>query len=106
MSLPGPGYAITVRLEARASAGAAGELTTAIGRCGGVMTAFDVVESRAESIVVDISCNATSEEHAKEITDHLGELDGVRVRKVSDRTFLVHLGGKIEVTLQGRAAHP
>ncbi|HEV7790876.1 MAG TPA: NAD-dependent malic enzyme, partial [Pseudonocardia sp.] len=48
--------------------------------------------------VIDISCNALSESHAQEITDALAALPGVEVRKVSDRTFLVHLGGKIEVT--------
>ena len=97
MTVPGPGYAITARVEAPASATAAGDLAVAVGRVGGVMTAFDVVESRADSIIVDISCNALSEEHAEQITDALEVLDGVRVRNVSDRTFLVHLGGKIEV---------
>ena len=62
------------------------------------MTAFDVVESRTDSIIIDISCNALSEEHAEQITGALDGLDGVRVRNVSDRTFLIHLGGKIEVT--------
>ena len=97
MPIAGPGYAITIRLDAPTSASAAGELTGAVGSCGGVVTAFDVVDSRADAVVVDISCNARSEEHAGEITDHLDALDGVRVRKVSDRTFLIHLGGKIEV---------
>jgi len=98
VAVPGPGYAITARVEAPASATAAGDLAVAVGRVGGVMTAFDVVESRSGSVIVDISCNALSEAHAEEITDALGALDGVRVRNVSDRTFLVHLGGKIEVT--------
>ncbi|MDL5157544.1 NAD-dependent malic enzyme [Actinomycetospora termitidis] len=98
MAVPGPGYAITARVEAPPSATAAGDLAVAVGRVGGVMTAFDVVESRPDSIIVDISCNALSERHAEEITEALGALDGVRVRNVSDRTFLVHLGGKIEVT--------
>ncbi|MEJ2861210.1 NAD-dependent malic enzyme [Actinomycetospora flava] len=97
MTVPGPGYAITARVEAPASATAAGDLAVAVGRVGGVMTAFDVVESRTDSIIVDISCNALSEEHTVQITDALDALDGVRVRNVSDRTFLVHLGGKIEV---------
>ena len=48
-------------------------------------------------LVVDISCNARDEAHAAEITAALEALPGVRVRKVSDRTFLLHLGGKIEV---------
>ncbi|MFI5608409.1 NAD-dependent malic enzyme [Amycolatopsis sp. NPDC051903] len=98
MPVPGPGYSITVRVEAPASSTAAGDLTTAVGRVGGVLTAFDVVESHAEMIVVDISANALSENHAQDITQALDSLPGVKVRKVSDRTFLIHLGGKIEVT--------
>jgi len=98
MPFPGPGYSITVRLQAPPSASAAGELTSAVGKVGGVITAFDVVESHTDVIVVDITCNANSEEHAKRVTDALSALSGVTVRKVSDRTFLVHLGGKLEVT--------
>ena len=98
MPVPGPGYAITARVEVPASAGAAGDLTVAVGRVGGVVTAFDVVESHTETLVVDISCNALNEDHGREITNALETLPGVRVRKVSDRTFLLHLGGKLEVT--------
>ncbi|MHA6615617.1 malic enzyme-like NAD(P)-binding protein [Pseudonocardia sp. DLS-67] len=97
MPVPGPGYAITARVEVPASASAAGDLTMAVGRVGGVVTAFDVVESHTATLVVDISCNALNEAHAGEITATLEALPGVRVRKVSDRTFLVHLGGKLEV---------
>jgi malate dehydrogenase (oxaloacetate-decarboxylating) len=97
MPVPGPGYSITVRVEAPPSASAAGDLAGAIGRVGGVITAFDVVESHSDRIVVDITCNAVSENHARDITEALEVLPGVVVRKVSDRTFLMHLGGKIEV---------
>jgi malate dehydrogenase (oxaloacetate-decarboxylating) len=98
MPVPGPGYSITIRAEAPPSSSAAGDLTSAIGRVGGVITAFDVVESHSDRILVDITCNATSAEHAKDITAALEGLPGIRVRQVSDRTFLIHLGGKIEVT--------
>ncbi len=98
MAVPGPGYSITMRIAAPPSATAAGDLTTAVGRAGGVITGFDVVESTAESMVLDISANALSQAHADELTDAVNELPGVEVRKVSDRTFLVHIGGKIEVT--------
>ena len=97
MPVPGPGYAITARVEVPASASAAGDLTMAVGRVGGVVTAFDVVESHTQTLVIDISCNALNEAHVGEITRALEALPGVRVRKVSDRTFLVHLGGKLEV---------
>ncbi len=98
MPVPGPGYSITVRVEAPPSTSAAGDLTSAVGRVGGVITAFDVVESHTDRIVVDITCNAMSADHAKDITAALEALPGVVVRQVSDRTFLIHLGGKIEVT--------
>ena len=98
MAIPGPGYSITMRVAVPPSATAAGDLTMAVGRAGGVITAFDVVESTADQLVVDLSANALSAEHATQITDAVNALPGVEVRKVSDRTFLVHLGGKIEVT--------
>ncbi len=97
MAVPGPGYAITARVEVPSSASAAGDLAVAVGRVGGVVTAFDVVEAHTSTLVVDISCNALNEGHAHEITDTLEALPGVSVRKVSDRTFLLHLGGKLSV---------
>jgi malate dehydrogenase (oxaloacetate-decarboxylating) len=95
--VPGPGYAITARVEVPASASAAGDLTVAVGRVGGVVTAFDVVEGagprpRRRHLVQRPRRAARSE-----ITAALEALAGVRVRKVSDRTFLLHLGGKLEV---------
>jgi malate dehydrogenase (oxaloacetate-decarboxylating) len=96
--VPGPGYAITARVEAPASASVAGDLTVAIGQVGGVVTAFDVVESHTATLVVDISCNALNDDHGRAITEALDALPDVHVRKVSDRTFLLHLGGKLEVT--------
>jgi len=96
--VPGPGYSITVRVEAPPSASAAGDLTTAVGRVGGVLTAFDVVESTAEAIVVDITANVSNADHVEDVTKELDSLPGVRVRKVSDRTFLMHLGGKLSVS--------
>lgn len=98
MPVPGPGYSITMRIAASLGASTAGEVTGAVGRAGGVITGFDIVESSSGSMVVDVSCNALSESHVDQITDAVNSLDGVDVRKVSDRTFLMHLGGKIEVT--------
>src|SRR3981081_1042599 len=98
MPCPGPGSSIPVRVDAPPSSSAAGDLTSAVGRVGGVITAFDVVESHGGRIVVDTPCTAISADHATEIPQALETLPGVKVRKVSDRTFLIHLGGKIEVT--------
>ena len=97
MSLPSPGYAVTLRVELPATADSTGGLTAAVSSAGASLTALDVVESTHNSIVVDVTCNATDEEHAKRITASISKLNGAKVRKVSDRTFLIHLGGKLEV---------
>jgi malate dehydrogenase (oxaloacetate-decarboxylating) len=90
-------YGITVRLYAVPSAAVVGMLATAVGAAGGLVTAIDVSESRADRITVDVSCSAVNGEHATEIVDALRKVDGVTVHRVSDRTFLLHLGGKISV---------
>ena len=46
---------------------------------------------------MDVTCNTTDDEHAARVKDALNALDGVKVQHVSDRTFLMHLGGKLEV---------
>jgi malate dehydrogenase (oxaloacetate-decarboxylating) len=97
MTSPSPGYSITVRVEAPASTTATSELTAAISKAGGVLTALDVSESMADRLVVDISCDTVDAAHADGIEAALREVPGVDVRKVSDRTFLMHLGGKLEV---------
>ena len=97
MSTPSPGYAVTLRVELPATADSTGGLTAAVSSAGAALTALDVVESTHNSIVVDVTCNATDEEHAKRITESITKLVGAKVKKVSDRTFLIHLGGKLEV---------
>jgi len=62
------------------------------------LTALDVVESRHDRMVIDVTVDAVDLAHASTITAAVGALGGIEVRKVSDRTFLMHLGGKIEVT--------
>ncbi|RIQ19506.1 NAD-dependent malic enzyme [Jiangella rhizosphaerae] len=97
MATPSPGYAITVRVEAPSSSTATSGLAAAVSASGGALTALDVVESYADRLVVDVTCDAVDSDHAESITKALTQVDGVTVRKVSDRTFLIHLGGKLEV---------
>jgi malate dehydrogenase (oxaloacetate-decarboxylating) len=96
--LPSAGFSITVRLSVKADPTAIGRLATTVGEAGGVVTALDVVDSDPVAVIVDLTCDTADAAHAAAITGALGALDGVDVRKVSDRTFLLHLGGKIEVT--------
>jgi len=97
MATTSPGYSITVRAEAPSTIGATADLAAAVMAAGGSLTALDVLESGPDLIVVDVTCDATDAAHADEVTRSIEELPGVSVRKVSDRTFLLHLGGKIEV---------
>ncbi|WP_427016871.1 NAD-dependent malic enzyme [Pseudarthrobacter sp. P1] len=97
MAIPSPGNSITLRVEAPSSFTATSEITAAVANAGALITALDVTESHQDRIVVDVTCNTSSEAHAETIKDALNALAGVHVRKVSDRTFLMHLGGKLEV---------
>src|SRR5947199_902085 len=101
-----PGYSITIRAEAPSSFGATADLAAAVMAAGGSLTALDVLESRPNLIVVDVTCDTTDAAHADEVTRSIEELPGVSVRKVSDRTFLLHLGGKIEVVPKGATQTP
>ena len=105
MATPSPGNSITLRVQAPTTPGATGDLTTVIGRAGGVVTALDVVESHYDRIVVDVSCNTTDTAHADAITGAVGLMPGFVVHKVSDRTFLMHLGGKLEVVSKVQLRH-
>jgi malate dehydrogenase (oxaloacetate-decarboxylating) len=105
MPSPSPGYSITVRVQAPTTSGVTGDLATAVAKAGGAVTALDVVESHYDRIVVDVTCNASDGAHADAITEAVAAVPGVVVRKVSDRTFLMHLGGKLEVTSKVQLRH-
>jgi malate dehydrogenase (oxaloacetate-decarboxylating) len=96
--LPSAGFSITVRLGVTAEASAIGRLTTTVGESGAIVTALDVVDSDPTTVVVDLTCDCADSAHADQVVKSLEAMPGVDVRKVSDRTFLLHLGGKIEVT--------
>lgn len=98
MAGPSVSSSITARLQVAARPTAVSELTTAIEQAGGIVTALDVTASGHEQMQVDLTCATLGEEHAATIVERLGGLDGVRVDRVSDRTFLMHLGGKLEIT--------
>ena len=97
MASTSPGYGITIRVEGPPSAQPVALATTIISGAGATITALDVVESHLERVVLDITCDTTDLAHAEEITLALSKNSGLTVRKVSDRTFLLHLGGKIEI---------
>ena len=94
---PSASYSLTVRLSITNRPGMLGRVAMAIGEAGGDIGAVDLVESSRERIVRDITVNARDSTHGQHIVAQLRRTAGVRVVNISDRTFLMHLGGKIEV---------
>ncbi|HKC63776.1 MAG TPA: ACT domain-containing protein, partial [Pyrinomonadaceae bacterium] len=95
---PSASYSLTLRVKLSSRSGTLGEVTTAIGRAGGDIGAIDIVSVSQDWIVRDISVNARSSEHGERIVQAVRDIDGIEVIHVSDRVFLMHIGGKIEVT--------
>ena len=97
MGTPSASYSITVRLEVPARGGLVSRLTSVVERAGGLVTAIDVASSEHDRLRIDLTCAANDTAHADGIVAALRAVDGVVIGKVSDRTFLLHLGGKLEV---------
>ncbi len=93
---PNASYSLTLRVKIHNRPGKLGELTTAIGKAGGDIDAIDIVSIGKDFLIRDITVNASSEQHDQEIVEAIRLIDGVEVVHTSDRTFLMHLGGKIE----------
>ncbi|MDT0202367.1 NAD-dependent malic enzyme [Nocardioides sp. AE5] len=98
MAATASSYSITMRLHTAPDHGVVGTVATGLAAAGGIVTAIDVAESSHDRLVVDVTCSAADEVHSRQLVEVVGDIDGVEVHKVSDRTFLIHLGGKIEVS--------
>jgi malate dehydrogenase (oxaloacetate-decarboxylating) len=94
---PSVSYSFTARLEVASHGRAVSEITRVCEHAGGVITALDVASSTRGKLRVDVTCAAIDTAHAESLVAALREIPGVSVHKVSDRTFLMHLGGKIEM---------
>ena len=94
---PGASYTVTVRVSAPADPALLATLAQRATSVGAVVVGMDLVEVATAGTTVDLTLQAADEDHVGAITALLDE-SGYRVRHVSDRTFLYHLGGKIEVT--------
>jgi malate dehydrogenase (oxaloacetate-decarboxylating) len=94
---PSASYSLTLRVKLLNKAGMLGQLTTAIGQAGGDLGAIDIVSVGRDTMIRDITVNAGSHEHGHAIVEAARAVDGVEIINVSDRVFLMHIGGKIEV---------
>lgn len=94
--------AVTLRLRLENTPGTLARATSAIGEAGGNIGSIDIVRVERDHLVRDITINTAGEDHVRRITDQLSAIDGVEVVELSDRTFTMHAGGKIEVRSKTR----
>ncbi|HAH14536.1 MAG TPA: NAD-dependent malic enzyme, partial [Chloroflexi bacterium] len=91
-------YSIIVRCQIENRPGMLGRLASTIGEAGGDIGAIDIVRQERGILTRDVTVNCRNDSHGEAIVAMLKTIDGITVVNVSDRTFLMHLGGKIEVT--------
>ena len=94
---PTASHSLTVRLQILNRPGMLGKVTSALGKGGADIGAIDVIEVGKTTITRDITFKTSDERHGQQVVERLKAVEGVEVVNVSDRTFLMHLGGKIEV---------
>ena len=94
---PSASNSITVRVDIANRPGMLAKVTSVIGEKGGNIGAIDIVRAEKEELTRDITINTRSDDHAQSILQEVREIDGVEIVNVSDRTFLLHLGGKLEI---------
>ncbi|MCA9152545.1 MAG: NAD-dependent malic enzyme, partial [Planctomycetales bacterium] len=97
MSHHSPSYSLTIRIRYHGEPGQLGRVTTAIGEADGLIGSIDIVSVDGAMVTRDVTVNAGNGTHGEHIVQRVREIPGIEVVNVSDRTFLLHLGGKIEV---------
>ncbi|OKO89939.1 NAD-dependent malic enzyme [Geobacillus proteiniphilus] len=97
MALPGgAAMNITIRLQFEKDIVSFGDIAAAIGKAGGDIVGIDVISSSKVHTVRDITVSALDTKQCDLIIEALKKIQGVKIINVSDRTFLMHIGGKIE----------
>jgi len=92
-----PSFSATLRVRLDDTPGSFARLAEAIGGAGGSLGSIDIVRVERRHKVRDVTVSASNDEHLHRIAAAARAVDGVEVLRVSDRTFLMHLGGKIEI---------
>ena len=100
MSHPSASFSATLRVRLENVPGAIASVAQAIADAGGVIDAIDLVRAEPDTKVRDITVLAGDAVHIEQIAAAVRSVRGVEIEYLSDRTFLLHLGGKIEVTSQ------
>jgi malate dehydrogenase (oxaloacetate-decarboxylating) len=92
-----PSFSATLRVRLDDAPGTFARVAEAIGDAGGSLGAIDIVRVESHHKVRDVTVSAANEEHIHDIAEAVRALEGIEVLRISDRTFLMHLGGKIEI---------
>jgi len=95
---PSASYSVTLRLKIQNVPGSLGKVTSLIGEVGGDIGAIDIAGFEKDHIIRDVTVNLRDSVHGDDLVRQIRLLDNVEIVNVSDRTFLMHLGGKIRVT--------
>jgi malate dehydrogenase (oxaloacetate-decarboxylating) len=93
---PSAQYRLTIRIKLDDTPGVLGAVTGAIGDAGGLVGAVDIVEIDGANSLRDVVVDASGRDHWDEILQAIGAVDGAEVIDTTDRTFQLHVGGKIE----------
>lgn len=95
---PNASYSLTLRLKITNQPGMLGKVTSLIGEVGGDIGAIDIHGFEQDAIIRDLTVKVRDQEHGEKLVSQVKAMTGIEVVNVSDRTFLMHLGGKIRVT--------
>jgi len=94
---PSVSYSFTVRLRIANRFGMFAKILSTVAQCEGDPGAVDVVSADEAYKVRDLTISARDDAHAQEIVEAIRRIKGVTVVNFSDRVFLMHLGGKIQI---------
>jgi len=90
-------FSVILRLQLQDRPGAFAEVATAIGNAGANLGSIDMVRVESGRTFRDVTIIAADEAHIERVVDAVHAVRGVEIEAVSDRTFLQHLGGKLEI---------
>jgi hypothetical protein len=89
-------YSIVLRVEVDHRPGMLGRVATAIGDAGGTIGSVDIVDLDGRHTIRDITVDTAGEDHSRRIGEAVEQVEGASVIDRTDRTFRLHVGGKIE----------
>ncbi|MGG3309444.1 NAD-dependent malic enzyme [Paenibacillus lautus] len=94
------GKSVIARIEMNTEEASFGQVTAAIFEAGGDIVAIDVIQTSKHTTIRDVTITVIDTIDIDIIAERIRSMSGVQLLHLSDRTFLLHLGGKIETKLK------